>query len=301
MKKSYEEFFLSLEDPNFLAMKLLLSLFNKFENDDISKRITDNIFVLSQYDIRLKYSEEAFCYIDLYDNSKRVDFAITASGTESLVCHEFAHLLVNLFAKGEIPNEFLEVNRRCKKRILNRRMFVSNLLEKYRDKAYDLLVEDIDDVLGFYDRHPELRDEYFERFPDGNEDDMIEERLEDHYSLVSAFDIDIDNYNKVSNIIDAIFCGRNPFFIEYGKDDIECVLAMHEDSYFREAYYGKYVASFEEQFADYLVLRTFPEEMREANHVLHDLLGEEWFTMMDKFYDKMTSRISPKGKVYQHK
>lgn len=75
---------------------------------------------------------------------------------------------------------------------------------------------------------------------------MIEELLEDHYSLVSAFNSDIDNYNKVSNIIDSIFGGMNPFFLDYGKEDIECVLSMHDDDYFREAYYGKYVASFEE-------------------------------------------------------
>lgn len=301
MKKCYEDFFLGLEDPDFLTMKLLLSVFEKFETDEISRRITDNISVLSQVDFRLLKSEEAFSYIDLYDNHKRIDFAINVSGTEEVTCHEFGHVLMEMFARGEIPNEFLEVNRRCKKKLLNKRRFVSELIQKYRDKAYDILTEDIDDVLGFYDRHPELKDDYYERYPDGSDEEMIEELLEDHYSLVSAFNSDVDNYNKVSNIIDSIFCGMNPFFLDYGKEDIECVLSMHDDDYFREAYYGKYVASFEEQFADYLVLRTYPEKYSEARGVLSNLLGDEWFTMMDKFYDKLTSRIVPKGKVYQHK
>ena len=35
--------------------------------------------------------------------------------------------------------------------------------------------------------------------------------------------------------------------------------------------------------------------------LLNKLLGDEWFIMMDKFYDEVTSRICSKGKVYQHK
>lgn len=301
MKKCYEEFFLGLDNPNFLAMKLLYGLFQKFESDEISRRITDNISVLSQFDFRLLKSEEAFSYIDLYDDHKRIDFAINVSGTEEIACHEFGHVLMEMFARGEIPDEFLEVNRRCKKKILNKKRFVLELLQKYRDKAYDILTQDVDYVSGFYDRHPEFRSGFFERYPDVTEDEMIEDLLIRYYASISGFNNDIDNYNKVSNIIDSIFCGNNPFFLEYGKENIDCVLAMHNDDYFKEAYYGKYVASFEEQFADYLVLRTYPEKFSEARGVLRKTLGDEWFSMMDKFYDKLTMRIVPKGKVLQHK
>lgn len=299
MRKDVEEFFLGLDNPNFLTMKLLHDLFLRFENDEVSRRIVENISVLSRYNIKLSYSEEAFSYIDLVDNG--YDFAITSSGTEEITCHEFGHLLLNIFAKGEIPNGFLKVNRTCKKRILNKKRFMSELLQKYRDKAYDVLTEDIDDPLEFYERHPEFREEYFERYPDGTEDEMIEDRLEDHYALVSAFDGDIDNYNKVSNVVDAIFCGNNPFYLDYGNESLECILAMHHDEYFTEARYGKYVASFEEQFADYLVLRTFPEKFSEARGVLHKVLGDDWFTMMDDFYDEVTKRVCEKSKIYQYK
>lgn len=302
MRKNVEEFFLGLEEPNFLAMKLLLSLFERFESDEVSRRIVDNLSVLSQYDIRLICSEESFSYIDWFDNDfKRIDFAINVAGTETVACHEFGHLLLELFARGEMPEEFLSVNRKCRKRILNKHVFIKKLLQDYRDAAYDKLVVDYDDALEFYNRHPELRDEFFERYPDGTVDEMVEERLEEHCALVSAFDEDIENYNKVSNIVAAVFCGNNPFFLEYGKDNIDCVLAMHNDDYYKEGYYGKYVTSFEEQFADYLVLRTYPEKFGEAIGVLQKTLGDEWFEMMDKFYDQVTKRIGDKSKVYQYK
>lgn len=299
MRKDVEEFFLGLDNPNFLTMKLLNDLFTRFEDDEVSRRMVENISILSRYNIKLSYSEEAFSYVDLLQNG--YDVAITSSGTKEIACHEFAHLLLNIFARGEIPNNFLRVNRICKKRILNKKRFISDLLQKYRDKAYDILMEDIDDPLEYYERHPEFRDEFFDRYPDATEDEMVEDRLEEHYALVSAFDGDIDNYNRVSNIIDAIFCGSNPFYLDYGKDDIECVLAMHNDDYFSEAHYGKRVASFEEQFADYLVLRTFPEKFSEARGVLHKVLGDEWFTMMDNFYDTVTKRVCEKSKIYQYK
>lgn len=300
MRKDVEEFFLSLDKPNFLAMKLLYNLFLKFENDEVSRRVVENIAILSHYNIKLSYSEESFSYVDILD-SGGYDFAITSSGTEEIVCHEFGHLLLNIFAKGEIPNEFLKVNRACKKRLLNKKRYVSGLLQKYRDDAYDILTEDVSDPLSFYDRHPEFKEEYFERYPDGSEEEMLEDRLEEHYALVSAFDRNVDNYNRVSNIIDAMFLGVNPFFLDYGKEDIACVLAMHTDDYFSDAYYGKYVASFEEQFADYLVLRTYPENFGEARGVLQRVLGEEWFAMMDKFYDEVTTRVCDRAKLYQYK
>lgn len=301
MRKKYEEFFLGLSEVEFLTMKLLHSVFKRFEEDPVSCRITDNLDVLSSWDIRLIKSDESFSYIDFYDNSKRIDFAINVSGTEEVACHEAGHLLLSLFARGEIPDEFLEVNRRMKKKILNKRMFFSNLIGQYREDAYGKLREGIYDVLGFYERHPDAKEKYFELFPDSDEEEMIEDLLEEHYAFVSAFDDDIDNYNKVSNIVDAIFCGNNPFFLEYGNDTIECILSMHTDDYFKDGYYGRYVTSFDEQFADYVVLRTYPEKYATARGVLNKLLGDEWFVMMDKFYDKVTSRIGSNSKVYQYK
>ena len=57
MRKNVEEFFLSMKEPNFLAMKLLLELFKKFEYDSCSRRIVDNLNILSPYEIRLIYSK----------------------------------------------------------------------------------------------------------------------------------------------------------------------------------------------------------------------------------------------------
>lgn len=277
MRKNIEEFFLGLKEPNFLAMKLLLGLFGKFENDKVSRRIVDNISVLSQYDIRLIYSDDSCNYVYSEDDLSRVDYAITASASEEISCHEFGHLLLDLFARGELPEEFNEVNEKCRKRLIENNERVSSLLKKYCDETYKVITEDITQPLGFYNRHPDLRDVYFSKHPDNNEDDLVQDILIEHFNLMFAFDEKIDNYNRVANIIDAVFCGDNPFGLEYGNDHVDPVLSMHHDEYFETGDYGREVMGFEEQFADYLVLRTFPHEMREANSTLHELLGDEWF------------------------
>lgn len=119
MQKSFEKFFLNLNNPNFLAMKLLLGLFNKFEDDACSRRIVDNIGVLSQYDIRLIYSDDSYNYVYSEDDLSRIDYAITTSASEEIACHEFGHLLLDLFARGEAPEEFSEVNESIKKRLVD--------------------------------------------------------------------------------------------------------------------------------------------------------------------------------------
>ena len=301
MRKKVKRFFLGLEQPNFLAMKLLLELFEAFEKDPCSKRIVDNISVLSTHNIKLSYSDEAFCYVDVFKDLDVFDLSITSFGTVEDTCHEFGHLLLEIFASGQIPEGFYKANEEFKKKILENKEIVSQLLRYYSEETFSKFMQDIDDPLSFYDRYPELKDEYFKAFPDSNEEEMIRERLEKHYAFISAFDNKICNYNKVSNIIDAIFCGDNPFFLDCGCEDIDCVLAVHNEDYFENSDFGPLVMSFGEQFSDYLVLRTFPEKFSESRRVLSNLLGDEWFLMMDAVYDEVTSRIGKRGKVYQHK
>ena len=75
----------------------------------------------------------------------------------------------------------------------------------------------------------------------------------------------------------------------------------YNDTFDVHPYRQSITTDFEEQFADYLVLRTFPDKFSEARGVLHKVLGDEWFTMMDDFYDKVTKRVCEKSKIYQYK
>lgn len=302
MRKNVEEFFLGLKDANFLAMKLLLGVFEKMEkSDSMSRRIVDNISILSQYNLLFTYSGDSGSYVYSEDDLSKIEYAIASCGSEYVACHEFGHLLLDLVARGEVPEDFKEINSICQKRLLDNKEYVSSLLQKYRDFAFEKLIEEIDDPLKFYERHPELKDEYFEKNPDADEDEMMQDIIVDHFALISAFDKNICDYNKVSNIIDGIFHGNNPFFLDYGNEHFDPVLAMHTDEYYETGDFGPLVMGFEEQFADYLVLRVYHDEMIGTINTLHGLIGSEWFSMMDKFYDKVTNRISDKGKVYQYK
>lgn len=302
MRENIKEFFLGLEEPNFLAMKLLFGVFKRFENGDkCSQKIVDNIGLFSKYNIRLLHSKDSCNSVFTTDDLSRIDFSIAESGTEEIVCHEFGHLLLDIFARGEVPDEYSEVNKLCRKRLLMNEEEVFELLELYRDITFAKITENLDEPLGFCNRHPEYRELYFIENPEAIEEDLINDILIEHFALVANIDQDIEQYSKVSNIIDSIFCGDNPFCFAYGNDEIDPILAMHCDEYFEDADFGPDVLGFEEQFADYLVFRTFPEKMNEAKAVLYNLLGQEWFTMMNRFYEKVTDRIGDDKKVYQYK
>lgn len=278
MSEELKSFFQAFEKPDFLTMKLLLGVFNKMKRiDDGGRKIVSNINVLSEYNLRLLSSDDFSSYVSFDDDLSDIDMEISIYSTEYTACHELGHLLLNVFARGEVPEEFKIVNDYCKKRLLNDREYVSNLLQQYRDNVFDKLCKEVD-VMDL-------------------DDDSVVEKL----VLVSAFDQNIEDCNRISNILDSIFIGNNPFCLDYGNDEIDPILAMHPEEYFIDDGDDPEYISFEEQFADYLVLRVYREQNSGVINKLYSLIGSQWFSMMDKHYDMIADRMAEKGKVYKYK
>ena len=51
-------------------------------------------------------------------------------------------------------------------------------------------------------------------------------------------------------------------------------------------------ANFKEQFANYMVLKVYPERYSFAISILRDTIGDEWFTMMYEKYKKIANIMS---------
>ena len=120
-------------------------------------------------------------------------------------------------------------------------------------------------------------------------------------TILAEFDKSTIEYNIVSNVVDSIFAGDNPFYSTYGNESIHPILASHRKEYFCDDSMDSKVIGFEEQFAEYVVLRVFGNEMRGVTTTLHNLIGDEWFLMMDEYYDNIANKVSESGKVYQYK
>ena len=270
-------------------------------NDSSSKKIIDNISILSEYDLKFIYSKCAFNYVFSEDDLSKIEYAISTTASTFVACHEFGHLLLDIFARGELPEDYERVNKLCTKRLLAKKELVSSLLQRYRDNAFASLMSEIEEPLSYYERHKDFAEEYLRENPEADESEMIQDAIIEHFALISSFDKKIDSYNRIGNIIDGMFHGNNPFYLDYGNDQFHPVLSMHDCEYFTEDDNGPIVAGFEEQFADYLVLRIYRDEMKQTINVLQSLIGSEWFDMMDKHYDKISDRISTDSKVYQYK
>lgn len=54
----------------------------------------------------------------------------------------------------------------------------------------------------------------------------------------------MDDYNRVSNIIEAIFHGNNPFYLSYGNSGLFPVISLHDSEYYTEDDNGPVVARF---------------------------------------------------------
>lgn len=306
MSNDMECFFKTLENPNYLAMKMLLDVFNRMEiADDSSRKIIDNISAFSDYHIRFIDSGTLSNYVFSEDDLSNIDFAISGMGNEYSTCHEFGHLLLDIFAKGELPENYSEVNALCVKRLMEREDDVENMLQGFTFHVFQKLTEGINKPIEFLDRYPEFVTEYLKKYPEKNRIELLQDAISDYHVFLSSFDRRIIDYNLVSNIIDAMFHGNNPFYSAYGNSEVFPVISMHNVEYYTEDDNGVEVAGFEEQFAEYLVLRLYGNEKRGAINTVFNLVGSEWFDMMDKFYDIVIDRVVERRNsdhvVYQYK
>lgn len=299
MQKKTEDFFKTLKYPDFLPMKLLSNVFERMNSsfDQTSKKIYDNIDALNNFNISLNELPNTDNYVWTADDLSESRMMISCKASDDLVCHEFAHLLLDLFANSEIPEEFEKVNEICVARLNSKQAEVRQLLSKYCDEIYGMIQAEKGDFLEFLDRHPEIEEEYLEKNPYDTKEDCANHVLCAFVALATNFNTNAVGYNKISNIIDAMYAGRNPFSYEYGVDELYPLLAMHESEYFLEDEHSPQRASFEEQFADYLVMRLFTRELGKEIGTLHSLIGDEWFQMMDKHYAMVGDRICEQGKT----
>ena len=51
---------------------------------------------------------------------ERVEFGIASSCSERIMCHEVGHLILDLYARGEVPEEFEEINIKCQNNLKRR-------------------------------------------------------------------------------------------------------------------------------------------------------------------------------------
>lgn len=298
MKACVEKFFRSLDNPNFLTMKLLNDVFNKMDSsDDFGRKIVDNIDLLSQYNIIL----DGGIGFDSYYDLDQKNLFLPNICTEYVACHEFGHMLLEFFEENSYPEEFPDVMKMCRIKLFSDQQNVSELLEGFKDELVQKSQDNPDQSEEFFKYYPEEKERYLEKY-NGDVDAFLEDVFIYRYGLLSLFDKNAIGYNIISSIIDSIWWGSNPFFWSCVDTNGFPRLLIHgEEYFFSNVRAVRDSISFEEQFAEYLVLRLYGDELNDTTDILRNLIGDEWFSMMDKYYENLSTKIEEKGKVYKYK
>lgn len=297
MNEKIHNFFLSRKDINFNTMKLLNSVFKKMSiNDEASQSIINNLDVLSQYNITLDGELGIDSGVDSADDLSVISFFLASCASEVDAAHEFGHLLLDIFDRGNRPEEFDEVLDTVQQRLLKRKSEIREMLQGFSDEVYEDYLEHEDEFYQWVQMNPGIKKEFFRKNPGALDEDFEEALKLNFFANYTSGHENAMNYNKISNIIDCIFFNDGNFYESFGVDEFFPVLSMHDDEYFDNDPAGCNQVSFEEQFADYVALRLYGDRLGFATDVLHDILGEEWFEMMDKHYRKVASKISDRGK-----
>lgn len=302
MTDQLKEFFNQVDSSTYLPIKLFYDFLKSMQaSDDSSKKIVDNICALSLYNISFLETKEAGSSIYSEDDLSSIKLQISQFATKYTLGHEAGHLLLDIFAKEQVPYQYDEVNKLCIERLLAKREIVEKMFCKLSNRVYESILGNLDESVCFFQRHLEILDEYYDKDLGISENDFLGQAIVNWAAILNDFDKNTREYNIVSNVIDSMFAGDNPFYSTYGNESIHPILASHRKEYFCDDSIDSKVIGFEEQFAEYVVLRVFGNEMRGVTTTLHNLIGDEWFFMMDEYYDNMADKVLEAGKVYQYK
>lgn len=299
--KEVKEFFKRMpEDTNYLGMKLLSDVFFRMNSSDkASKNIITNLDGFSAHNIRIIESVDMLNSVFTSDDKANSRMKISLSCQEMIMAHEFGHLLLDLFSDSKLPKEYMEVNHDVQNKLVYNFSRVSLELSNYSDIIYEKLISNIEEPMEFIKRNPFELSKFFQKYEDVTENDYISSIIGDYLIYMSNFDIESFGYNKISNIIDGSFHGTNPFLEFYGNSNIFPILTSREEEYFLEDLNGKYFAGFEEQFADYLVMKLYNDRLYSYIDKLKSFIGEEWFIMMDNYYELISIKVFEKAKSYR--
>lgn len=299
--KEVKEFFKRMpEDTNYLGMKLLSDVFFRMNSSDkASKNIITNLDGFSAHNIRIIESVDMLNSVFTSDDKANSRMKISLSCQEMIMAHEFGHLLLDLFSDSKLPKEYMEVNHDVQNKLVYNFSRVSLELSNYSDIIYEKLISNIEEPMEFIKRNPFELSKFFQKYEDVTENDYISSIIGDYLIYMSNFDIESYGYNKISNIIDSSFHGANPFLEFYGNSNIFPILTSRGEEYFLEDLNGKYFAGFEEQFADYLVMKLYNDRLYLYIDKLKSFIGEEWFIMMDNYYEMISIKVFEKAKSYR--
>lgn len=299
--KEAKDFFRKMpNDTDYLGMKLLSAVFSRMNSsDEFSKKIVTNLSGISSCNIRIINSSDMLNSVLTSDDKSTSRMKISLSAHEMIVAHEFGHLLLDLFSNSELPSRYMEVNQGVRDRLINNYGEVSSELWNYSNFLYEKLIESIEEPMDFIKRNPEYFLEFREKYEDVSENDYISSVIGDYLIYMSNFDENGFGYNIVSNILDSSFHGDNPFLVYYGNQEISPLLTARDSEYFLEDDNGKYFAGFEEQFADYLVMKLYRDKLFSTINKLEYFIGRDWFIMMDEYYKLISNRVEEKAKSYR--
>ena len=299
--KEVKEFFKRMpEDTNYLGMKLLSDVFFRMNSSDkASKNIITNLDGFSAHNIQIIESVDMLNSVFTSDDKANSRMKISLSCQEMIMAHEFGHLLLDLFSDSKLPKEYMEVNHDVQNKLVYNFSRVSLELSNYCNIIYEKLISNIEEPMEFIKRNPFELSKFFQKYEDVTENDYISSIIGDYLIYMSNFDIESFGYNKISNIIDGSFHGTNPFLEFYGNSNIFPILTSREEEYFLEDLNGKYFAGFEEQFADYLVMKLYNDRLYLYIDKLKSFIGEEWFIMMNNYYELISIKVFKKAKSYR--
>ena len=91
------------------------------------------------------------------------------------------------------------------------KIVIMKCLKELAQGFFRKLVDDDCEFSSFLDPNLEIRERFFAENDEATEEEFLEEVRIHYFANVTTFDIEVENYNKIANVVDSIFLNDGPF------------------------------------------------------------------------------------------
>ena len=306
----------------------------KNSNDPVSQTIASNIQNIKEGTLSKLYFANSdrlaatkFSGYDRINMGAGSQFVSETYTSNEIISHEFGHMLLGVLDYAK-PGDYSQIHEITTDRLNRHKAEVESFLHEaveyrnsfkqksnaqadawivshqaeIREMANDIFEKNqVYDFISIFKEstQEEIKDLQYKAKYDANKEVYRQELIEKLIPLVEKterlkinyqnqlYDHQMQQIDMITGVIDSVYGGNNPYYDYY----VENVLRYHSKEYFQK----NKMFEFDEQFADYTAMRIYGEQYAIAEKFLNNVLGDEWFNMMDAKYNSLADKLANGG------
>ncbi len=325
------------QNSDYLSLKAFTeSLIYGYKNgDESTKKVIENIDTLDKLSQvpnlyladTLEIEKSSFSDNNRFLHNNKMFITNEVGNDFQIIAHEIGHMLLNVIDNTTLPDNFDTIITKIQNNWSQDSSRLLSFLNEARDYKETLWTKSVEmgeqyakeqdanfneHIKQLYEDNVELEKELSKAATTYDISDMELQRMmrENDYEAISKLlkryyvnlyisedftyrsnnDSSMQIYDVVAGLIDSVYNGNNPYYSTIYDNGF---LRSHTSNYYKK----KNTNSFDEQFADFTRMKLY--DMQAVEIITKELLGNEWFLMMDEKFAQIANKMENHETSYE--